>query len=64
MSERIHVDVSTTKRTLTMVLDPEQAQALIISLTNKETVVPDAVAKPLINALFAIRDGRTIIMPG
>ena len=56
MSEFIRVETTSTKRTLTMHLDPEQAKALINALTDDERFEPKPAAKEFIGALYAIRD--------
>jgi hypothetical protein len=58
MSEFIHVETTSTKRTLTMHLNPEQARELV------ECVSLTPVSRELFNALIAIRDGKTIIIHG
>jgi len=62
MSEFIHVETTSIKRTLTMHLDPDQARVLINALTDNESIPPKPAAREFIRALYAIRDGKTIVM--
>ena len=58
MSEFIHVQLSTNKRTLTMELDPAQAETLIMELTDNESKTPGTASSALITSLYSIRNNR------
>lgn len=58
MSEIIHVQLSTNKRTLTMELDPAQAEALVMELTDNESKTPGPASRALITSLYSIRNNR------